>query len=106
MTEEFSGKNLILTGAGGGQGLTIARALQQEGAEVTAIDLKPEPGDFNLGSGHYVEGDVTDDAFVKPTIATAHARAGRLDYLVNTAASAGSTATPRLPKWTWICGAG
>ncbi|PPR19276.1 MAG: Dihydroanticapsin 7-dehydrogenase, partial [Alphaproteobacteria bacterium MarineAlpha10_Bin2] len=85
MTEEFSGKNVILTGAGGGQGLAIARALQQVGAEVTAIDLKPEPGDFNLGSGHYVEGDVTDDAFVKSTIAAAYARAGRLDYLVNAA---------------------
>ena len=40
MTEEFSGKNLILTGAGGGQGLTIARALQQEGAAVTAMRLE------------------------------------------------------------------
>ena len=85
MTGEFSDKNVILTGAGGGQGLAIARALQQEGAEVTAIDVKPEPGDFNLGSGHYVEGDVTDEAFVKSTIAAAHARAGRLDYLVSAA---------------------
>ena len=43
MTKEFSGKNVIVTGAGGGQGLAIARALQEEGAEVTAIDVKPEP---------------------------------------------------------------
>ena len=85
MTKEFSGKNVIVTGAGGGQGLAIARALQEEGAEVTAIDVKPEPDDFNLASGHYVEGDITDEAFVKATIATAHARAGRLDYLVNAA---------------------
>ena len=85
MTKEFSGKNVIVTGAGGGQGLAIARALQEEGAEVTAIDIKPEPDDFNLGSDHYVEGDITDEAFVKSTIAAAHARAGRLDYLVNAA---------------------
>ena len=51
MTEEFSGKNVILTGAGGGQGLAIARALQQEGAEVTAIDLKPDYAGAHYGLG-------------------------------------------------------
>jgi len=85
MTQEFAGRNAVVTGAGGGQGLAIARALQEEGATVTAIDLKPEPGDFNLGHGHYVEGDITDENFIKATIADAHGRAGRLDYLVNAA---------------------
>ena len=85
MTQEFAGRNAVVTGAGVGQGLAIARALQEEGATVTAIDLKPEPGDFNLGHGHYVEGDITDENFIKATIADAHGRAGRLDYLVNAA---------------------
>jgi NAD(P)-dependent dehydrogenase (short-subunit alcohol dehydrogenase family) len=87
MSGEFTGKVCAMTGAGGGMGLAIARALQAEGCAVTAIDLKPEPADFAVGSAEarYVTGDATDEALVKRTISETFEAAGRLDYLVNAA---------------------
>ena len=85
---EFAGKACVMTGAGGGMGLAIARMLRAEGCAVTAIDPKPEPTEFAAGegaAGRYVEGDATDEALVARTITEAHDASGRLDYLVNAA---------------------
>ena len=38
MSDGFAGKACVMTGAGGGMGLAIARALRAEGCAVTAID--------------------------------------------------------------------
>ena len=88
MSEGFAGKACVMTGAGGGMGLAIARALRAEGCAVTAIDPKPEPPEFAEGdgaAGRYVEGDATDEALVARTVAEAFDASGRLDYLVNAA---------------------
>ena len=84
----FDGKVCIMTGAGGGMGLAIARALRAEGCAVTAVDPKPEPPEFAAGAGaagRYVQGDATDEALVAGAIADAVEAGGRLDYLVNAA---------------------
>ena len=84
----FAGKACVMTGAGGGMGLAIARALRAEGCAVTAIDPKPEPPEFAAGAGaagSYVRGDASDEGLVERTVAEAFAAAGRLDYLVNAA---------------------
>ncbi len=82
----FAGKACVMTGAGGGMGLAIARALQAAGCAVTAIDPKPQPPSFALGErARYVRGDATDEALVARTVADAFDSAGRLDYLVNAA---------------------
>ncbi|MGE4250960.1 MAG: SDR family NAD(P)-dependent oxidoreductase [Parvibaculaceae bacterium] len=86
-TYDFTGKAAVVTGAGGGMGEAIALALAKAGATVTAIDVKPCPDSLKaLGSRvDYAQGDLRNVAFVEKTMAAAHARGGRLDYLVNVA---------------------
>ncbi len=82
----FANKTAIVTGAGGGMGLNIARDLLAAGAHVTMIDLKPEPpADLPDGRARYLIGDVTEDTFVFKAVAQAFQETGRLDYLVNAA---------------------
>ncbi len=106
----FAGRACVMTGAGGGMGLAIARALQAEGVAVTAIDPKPEPGDFACGPGaaRYVVGDATDETLVQRTVGQAFEGAGgRLDYLVNAAGVGwydrdGSIIDMALETWTRV----
>ncbi|MGE0094249.1 MAG: SDR family NAD(P)-dependent oxidoreductase [Alphaproteobacteria bacterium] len=81
----FAGKSALVTGAGGGMGLAIAEALLAEGAHVALVDLKPSTKTLG-GKALYLQGDVSDEAFVADAFARAHAAAGHLDYLVNAAA--------------------
>ena len=81
--EGFAGRTAVVTGAGGGMGLQIARDLVAAGAKVVAIDVKAHPG--GLEAIAYAEGDVSDDGFVARAIGTAVTATGRLDYLVNAA---------------------
>ena len=88
MSEGFAGKACVMTGAGGGMGLTIACMLRAEGCAVTAIDPKSEPPEFASAegaAGRYVQGDATDEELVARTVAEAFDASGRLDYLVNAA---------------------
>lgn len=82
----FANKAAIVTGAGGGMGEAIARDLAKAGAKVTAIDLKPCPASLSgEESISFAQGDLRDREFVEAAITAAHARFGRLDYLVNVA---------------------
>ena len=81
----FRGRTAVVTGAGGGMGLNIARDLVAEGATVAGIDLKERPADLP-GEALYLQGDVGDDGFVGEAIRQAYEARGRLDYLVNGAA--------------------
>ncbi len=80
---EFAGRTAVVTGAGGGMGLQIARDLMAAGARVAGIDVKPRPAE--LDAALYAEGDVSDDGFVAAAVARAFAATGRLDLLVNAA---------------------
>jgi NAD(P)-dependent dehydrogenase (short-subunit alcohol dehydrogenase family) len=81
--EGFAGRTAVVTGAGGGMGLRIARDLVAAGARVVGIDLKARPAE--LEGAAYAQGDVSDDGFVAAAVAAAFAETGRLDYLVNAA---------------------
>jgi 3-oxoacyl-[acyl-carrier protein] reductase len=81
--EGFAGRSAVVTGAGGGMGLQIARDLLEAGARVTGIDVKERPGE--LEGAAYAQGDVSDERFVAGAIGAAFAESGRLDYLVNAA---------------------
>ncbi len=84
----FEGKSAAVTGAGGGMGLNIARDLLAAGANVTCLDLKAQPDGLDGGPGQalYLQGDLTDEAFVADAFARTQEANGRLDYLVNAAA--------------------
>jgi NAD(P)-dependent dehydrogenase (short-subunit alcohol dehydrogenase family) len=79
----FAGRTAVVTGAGGGMGLQIARDLATAGARVTGIDVKERPAELEAAA--YAQGDVSDDGFVARAIGGAFAESGRLDYLVNAA---------------------
>ena len=81
--EGFIGRTAVVTGAGGGMGLQIARELLEAGATVAGIDVKDRPK--ALDDALYYQGDVSDDGFVRQAIGSADAETGRLDYLVNAA---------------------
>jgi NAD(P)-dependent dehydrogenase (short-subunit alcohol dehydrogenase family) len=83
----FSGKHAVVTGAGGGIGLNVARDLLAAGAAVTLVDLKPRlDGLDEYGErADYRQGDLTDAAFVAAVFQDGFARRRRLDYLVNAA---------------------
>ncbi len=78
----FAGKTAVVTGAGGGMGFQIARALMAESATVFGIDLKDRPAGFDAA---YRQGDITDDGFVAGAMSEVAEQTGRLDYLVNAA---------------------
>ena len=80
---EFAGRTAIVTGAGGGMGLQIARGLLAAGARVAGIDVKPRPPE--LEHAIYARGDISDDGLVGQAIERAVAMTGRLDHLVNAA---------------------
>ena len=82
-SEGFAGRTAVVTGAGGGMGLQIARDLLAAGAKVTAMDVKERPAE--LEGAAYAQGDVSDERFVAGAIGATVAESGRLDYLVNAA---------------------
>lgn len=94
MAGEFSGRVVLITGAGSGLGLATARAFAAEGAQVVINDLRLEAAEAaaaGLGAdypeqAHFaVGGDVSDEAIVTAMIAEIEAKAGRIDILVNNA---------------------
>lgn len=67
-------------------GLAIACRLAESGAQVVAVDLKPEPSGLPDGVV-YLRGDVTDPGLAPEAVELAAGRSARqrLDYLVNAA---------------------
>jgi NAD(P)-dependent dehydrogenase (short-subunit alcohol dehydrogenase family) len=80
----FENRSAIVTGAGGGCGLEIARRLANEGAEVVATDLKERPRELP-DRCVFIQADVTDAALPDRAVAYARRDHGGLDYLVNAA---------------------
>ena len=76
MGADFSGRTVLVTGAGRGLGAKIAARFAEHGAKVYASDVAP---------GAALQMDVTDRASVARAIATIEREAGGLDILVNNA---------------------
>ncbi len=87
ITFDFSGKVTVVTGAGGGMGLAIAKLILGAGGSLIMIDLKPKPdGLTGTRDQHlYAQGDLTDAGFVSDTINRGAEMFGRIDYLANVA---------------------
>ena len=83
---DFRGRAAIVTGAGGGMGLSLAEKLIDAGASVLLIDVKPKPASIKEGvKCIYARGDLTDLKFVNEAVVAAYDKFGRVDYLANVA---------------------
>jgi NAD(P)-dependent dehydrogenase (short-subunit alcohol dehydrogenase family) len=93
MNISLSKKAAIVTGAGSGIGLATTRQFLESGAQVVAVDRRPdlqsafaEIPEEQKRRLAFVVGDVALEATAKTFTAVALARFGRLDVLVNNAA--------------------
>jgi NAD(P)-dependent dehydrogenase (short-subunit alcohol dehydrogenase family) len=88
---KFSNKTIIVTGAGGGIGLAIARKFAEEGANVVLADINMEQlqkAAQRLGSAHQpllIQCDVSKEEEVKAAVAKAIASFKTFDIVVNNA---------------------
>ena len=86
ITFDFRGRAAVVTGAGGGMGLEIAKRIFDAGGSVVAIDVKPRPAELPESERClYVQGDLTDEGFVGKAVDDAARKFGRIDYLANVA---------------------
>jgi short-subunit dehydrogenase len=90
--EELRGRNALVTGAGGGLGRYIARALASQGVNVALSDLPAAPVDDLVvelrGRGvraEVVSADLTDRKQLEALVGRAQEAIGPLDILVNNA---------------------
>lgn len=88
----------VVTGAAGGIGREVVKAMKAAGAVVIATDL-PESAD--VGADHYLRHDVTSEADWHAVAALAQRDYGRLDALVNLAAVSvvGKIESTPLAEW-------
>lgn len=83
---DFTSRVAVVTGAGGGMGLSLAEKMLSAGASVLAIDLKEMPQSLKDEKGcFYAKGDLTDPTFVDRAFSEGYEKFGRIDYLANVA---------------------
>jgi 3-hydroxybutyrate dehydrogenase len=75
---ELTGKAALVTGAASGIGRAVAQRLEDDGMNVLAVDLRPDPD----GPGTPFEADLTDASANEASVAQALERFGRLDVVV------------------------
>src|ERR1700747_632016 len=106
----LEGKVVVVTAAAGtGIGSATARRALAEGADVVVSDhherrlgeTADELSALGLGRVEHVLCDVTSSAQVDALIASAHARMGRIDVLVNNAGLGGQTPVADMTDEEW-----
>jgi D-sorbitol dehydrogenase (acceptor) len=92
MSDRLLGKHAVLTGAGRGIGLAVAKAFLEQGATCTVIDLAPEASEdytstlkTHSASVRYLGADLTKIAQIADLIAKAESHFGPCDVLFNNA---------------------
>lgn len=99
METGLNGAGILVTGASGGIGAAIARALAAEGAQVVVHCFRNRTAADELAEeigGHVVQGDLRDPEEVKMLMTAAVAAVGRLDVCV---ANSGGWDDEDVPVW-------
>jgi NAD(P)-dependent dehydrogenase (short-subunit alcohol dehydrogenase family) len=108
MTQEIRdlvGRNAVVTGAGSGIGLAIARRLASDGAKVALLDR--DRGAVEKAAGEIGEGamacvaDVSERAQVDAAVARVHAMLGPVHVLVNNAGIEAFDPFSEIREETW-----
>ena len=93
----------VVTGAGGGLGLEIGRALRSVGAVVVAAELNAETGQAaarEFGGG-FVQTDVTDPDSIREMVRTVLEQHGKIDVMVNNAGIAHNVPAEEMTDEEW-----
>lgn len=96
-TYPYTGRVVLVTGAGSGIGRAIARAFLEQGACVAALGRSPEPlnesvAGFDANQTMVIPTDITDPAALTAAVTATRERFGRLDVVIaNAGTSAPST---------------
>ncbi len=102
---DLSGKSALVTGASGGIGGAIARALHAQGAKVALSGTRREALDAlkaELGERAIVTpADLGDPAAAEPLVKAVEAELGTLDILVNNAGLTRDTLAMRMSEEDW-----
>ena len=91
--QALRGRVALITGASGGIGSALARALAREGARLALLGRNPEKlaavlPDAPAADVLLLPGDLTDDAYLRESIEKTLSHFGRLDILINNAGMA------------------
>jgi len=98
----LEGKGVLVTGAARGIGRAIALAFAREGAMVALCDVRPEGLEVAEAiGGFFVQADLAEERDRERFVEEASRALGRVDVLVNNAATSfpGSALTVPLPEW-------
>ena len=82
MSADFDGMVVVITGAGSGIGLAVAKKAKLMGAKVYGLDL--HVGELN-GIGNWIECDIGSDQSVTNAFAKIESEVNQIDVLVNNA---------------------
>jgi len=84
MNSDFKGLIAVISGAGSGIGLAVAKKLKAQGAEVFGLDLSA--GELeNSGAGIWIQCDIASDESVDLAFKEITGKVSKIDILVNNA---------------------
>jgi len=107
MVSDLSGRHALITGAGGGIGAAIARALSDAGARVSLAGRRLQPltavaSGLPEGRALAIDGfDVTNESAIAVGLRKARAAHGPIDILVNNAGEAPSAPFAKMDPAFW-----